>query len=259
MSGGLRRFEGRVVVISGAASGIGAASAQRFAQEGARVALLDLNAEGAAHQAEAIGDETLALACDHSDPAQCERAVQAVVARWGVIDVLFNNAAGSAKTTLEDCPDALLQSMLGSALVGPWNLTRAALPALKAAAAQREAGATVLFTGSRLSGTGAPANAPYIVAKHGIVGLVRSLAVDAGPFNIRVNAVCPGLVPTPRVQVATVWGTPEEVQARYLARTPLRRVTQPDDIASAAAWLASDEARAISGQALYIDGGMSAQ
>lgn len=252
------RLVGKVAIITGGASGIGAASVRRFAQEGAKVAIADLNFDGARALASEIGDACVAVCCDHASTQDDEALVASVMRRWERLDILFNNAAGTGKTTFEDCTDEQLQRMLDNSLLGPWRLSKAALPALRQSAREApDTGSTILFTGSRLAALGAAANSPYIVAKHGILGMVRSLAADLGPHNIRVNAVCPGIVPTPRVMTHTAWGSPDEVMARYKARTPLPRITSPDDIAATALFLVSDEARAISGQAIFVDGGMS--
>lgn len=253
------KLDGKVAVVTGGASGIGAASVRRFVAEGARVAIADVNQEAAQSLAGELGAACLAIRCDHVSMVDDEALVAAVLERWGCIDILFNNAAGTGKTTFQDCTDAQLDSMLDSSLVGPWRMTKAALPALQAAATRSpHTGAVVLFTGSRVAAIGAAANSPYIISKHAVLGMVRSLAADLGPGNIRVNAVCPGIVPTPRVMTNTPWGSPEAVIEKYMSRTPLKRITQPEDIAAAALFLVSDDARAISGQALYVDGGMSA-
>jgi NAD(P)-dependent dehydrogenase (short-subunit alcohol dehydrogenase family) len=253
------KLHDRVAIVTGAARGIGAASARRFAAEGAKVALADLDLEGAREVARQIGGDCMAIRCDHTRVEDDQALVAAVLDRWGCLDILFNNAAGTGKASFQDCPEEDFLSLLDSSLMGPWRLAKAALGPLRASAQRRpETGAVVLFTGSRVSGIGAAGNSPYIVSKHAILGLVRSMAADLGPHNIRVNAVCPGIVPTPRVMVPTAWGSPQAVLEKFLARTPLARITQPEDIAATAAFLVSDDARAITGQALYVDGGMSA-
>ncbi len=253
------RLNGKIAIITGGASGIGAASARRFVAEGARVAIADLNLEAAQAIARELGEHCMAMRCDHASIDDDRALVAAVVERWGGLDILYNNAAGTGKTSFEDCSEEQFDRMLHSTLIGPWRLTKAALPALKESAAKSPGiGSAIVFTGSRQSAFGAVANSPYVVFKHGIMGMVRSLAADLGPSNIRVNAVCPGIVPTPRVMTDTPWGKPEDVIARYLTRTPLQRITQPQDIAATALFLVSDDARAISGQAVFVDGGMSA-
>lgn len=252
------RLSGKVAIVTGGASGIGAAAVRRFVAEGAKVAIADLDVAGAQRVADEFGELCFAMKCDHGSTAEDEALVRAVLERWGQLDILFNNAAGTGKATFQDCSDEHFQQMLQSSLIGPWRLTKAALPALTDSGARHpETGATVLFTGSRLAATGGQCNAPYIVSKHGVFGIVHSLAADLGPLNMRVNAVCPGIVPTPRVMTNTPWGTPEAVLEKYMTRTPLGRVTRADDIAATALFLVSDEARAISGQAVFVDGGMS--
>ena len=253
------RLSGKVAIVTGGASGIGAAAVRRFVAEGARVAVADLDGEAAAGVARELGESCIGVRCDHASTEDDAALVGAVLDRWGQLDILFNNAAGTGKATFQDCSDEHFQWMLQNTLVGPWHLTKAALAPLQASAARRPGtGAAILFTGSRVAAIGGVANSPYIVSKHGVLGMVRSLAADLGPQNIRVNAVCPGIVPTPRVMKDTPWGTPEAVLERYMSRTPLGRVTSADDIAATALFLVSDEARAITGQAVFVDGGMSA-
>lgn len=253
------RLAGKVAIVTGGASGIGAAAARRFVAEGARVAVADIDGPGAQAVARDLGSACIAVKCDHASAADDDALVARVLERYGQVDILFNNAAGTGKVAFQDCSDDEMLRMLHNSLIGPWRLAKAALGALRTSAAKHpDTGAVILFTGSRLAAHGCAANAPYIVSKHGILGMVRSLAADLGPLNVRVNAVCPGIVPTPRVMRDTPWGSPGEVLARYMSRTPLGRVTTADDIAATALFLVSDDARAITGQAVFVDGGMSA-
>jgi len=253
------RLDDKVAIITGGAGGIGAAAARLFVAEGARVAIADINAERGEALVAELGPSTLFVECNHANRQDCTRAVSTVLGQWGHLHILFANAGGTGKATIETCSDEQFHEMIDSTLMGPWFMAKSCLEALKEAAGEDpEFGATMLFTGSRVSGIASPMNSPYIIAKHGVLGLARSLAVDLGGYNIRVNAICPGIVPTERVMKATPWGTPEEVIAKYMDRTPLRRVTQPSEIASAALFLVSSDARAVTGQALYVDDGMSA-
>lgn len=255
----MRRLENKVAIITGAAGGIGEAAARLFVAEGARVAIADINPERGKALAADLGPQSLFVECDHASRPDCERAVATVLDQWGHLNILFANAGGTGKATIETSSDEHFQKMIDSTLIGPWMIAKSCLEALKtAAAADDEFGATILFTGSRVSGVASPMNGPYIVAKHGVLGMARSLAVDLGGYNIRVNAICPGIVPTERVMKVTPLGSPDEVIAKYMDRTPLKRVTQPSEIASAALFLVSSDARAVTGQALYVDGGMSA-
>jgi meso-butanediol dehydrogenase/(S,S)-butanediol dehydrogenase/diacetyl reductase len=256
----MRRFEQRVAVITGAARGIGRAVAARLLEEGARVAITDIDEELGRRTAETLGSNCLFVKCDHTISAECAEVAHIVAKRWGGIDILHNNAAISCKRKFEDVGDLELNRVMQANLLGPWYMTRELLPALKESAAKRpDTGSVLLFTASGLSFHAAPLISAYTTAKHGIIGLVRSLAIDLGPHNIRVNAICPGIVPTEKLRTSTTaWGDPLEVLEQYRQKTPLQRLAQPEDIAAAAAFLASDDARSISAQAILVNGGSDA-
>jgi len=254
----MNRFSNKVVLVTGGASGIGESAVRQFVQEGAKVLIADIDSVKGEQLALQLGKSARFVVCDHSNNDACQFAVETCIKTWGTLDVLFNNAAGTGKSSVENCTDEHLMFMLNSSLIGPWKMTKAAIAALKSAAIRDPSfGASIVFTGSRASAIAAPENSPYIVSKHAILGLTRSLAVDLGSSNIRVNAVCPGIVPTERVMQKTAWGTPEEVLARFLLRTPLNRITQAHEIANTVLFLASTHASAITGQAIFVDGGMS--
>lgn len=252
------RLEGKVALISGAASGIGAATALAMVRAGARVLLVDINAEAGAALAEQLGSAAAFASCDHTKPADCIAAVQVALKNWQRLDILYNNAGIALTAPFAEIDPVRQEQLLAVDLAGPMHLTRAALPHLREAGRREPAGAVLLFTASGLGLYGRSGMAVYSAAKHGVIGLTRSLAQELGPDNIRVNAICPALTDTPLGQAAAkASGDAQAVWQRVREATPLRRIVQPEDVAAAAVFLSSSEARMISGQALLIDGGVN--
>ena len=254
------RLQGRVALITGAASGLGKAVAQRFAAEGAKVLVTDIADEGGKAVASEIGASAAFCHCDHTKSEDCARAVAFALERFGALDILHNNAGGPFTGAFEAIDDATLERVLHVNLFGVLKMTRAALPALRQSAAGNPAGAALLFTSSLQGLKAKPNFSLYTVAKHGIVGLVRSLALELAPHNIRVNAICPTVTETPmlRAFLPGMASDRDEAMKRFRATIPLARMPEPEDIAAAALVLASDEARIITGVALPVDGGQMA-
>ncbi|MBN8492577.1 MAG: glucose 1-dehydrogenase [Burkholderiales bacterium] len=247
-----QRLKDRVVIVTGGASGIGAACARRYAAEGARVVIGDLDADGAAAVAGPIGG--IAMRCDHTDAAQCQALVALALQHFGAVDVLHNNAGTGWTGRFGDMPGEAARRLLEVGVMGPILMTQAALPALRRSAVP--SGGALLFTASGLGLHGRPMIAAYAAAKHAVLGLMRSLALELGPEGLRVNAVCPGIVDTPLVRATTGgWGPTEQVLENFRLGTPLRRLVQAEDVAASAAFLISDDARNLTGTALLVDGG----
>lgn len=249
------RFEGKVAVVTGAAQGIGAATARRFAAEGATVAVVDLTEERAQAVAKEVresGATALAVGCDVSDAAQVDAAVDGIVAELGKIDVLVNNAGVTRdnlvfKMTEEDW-DVVLDVNLKSVFL----LSRAAQRHMVPAKSGR------IVNLSSISARGNRGQANYAAAKAGIQGVTSALAIELGPFGITVNAVAPGYVATPMTEATAqrVGVSPEQAQEAAAAQIPVRRVAQPEDIAAVITFLASDDAQYVTGQTIYATGGM---
>ena len=243
----------RVCIITGAASGIGAAGARRFARAGAHVVVADRNAEGAGAVAAEIGGT--AVGVDVADEAAVDALVSATVARHGRLDVLWANAgiAGVRAPCAEQPTDAW-ERVLRVNLTGVFFSLRAALRPML------EAGHGVLLATASVAGLEASPGSPaYHVAKAGVVMLVRHVARAYGPRGIRCNALCPGLTDTPILDpFAAQLGGREALFARTLRTIPAGRVGRPEDIADAALFLASDEASYVNGVAFPVDGGMRA-
>ena len=241
------RFAARIAVVTGAARGIGFATAQRFASEGASVAVIDLDEAAAADAAARIE----LTECDVSDSGAAEAAIQHVVETLGGIHVLVNNAGIIRDNLLFKMTEDDWDLVMAVHLKGPFNMTKAAQ---KHFVEQRYGKILNLSSVSALGNRG---QANYSAAKMGIQGFTRTLGIELGPFGIHANAIAPGIIATDMTDAtaARTKMSVEEFRAAAAESTPLRRVGVPEDIAAAAAFLCSDEASFITGQTLYVDGG----
>lgn len=256
----MTRLAGKVALVTGAGSGLGRAVAMRFAAEGAKVVVTDVDETRGAAVAREIGGNAAFIRVDHTSTEQDDRAVAFAVETFGGLDIVHNNAGGPFTGPFEGVDDATLERVLRVNLFGVMQMTRAALPHLRASAKRNPAGAALLFTSSLQGLKAKPNFSLYTVAKHGIVGLVRSLALELAPQNIRVNALCPTVVATPMLEafLPGMAGDHDEAMKRFRATIPLARMPEPEDVAAAALFLVSDEARMITGVALPVDGGQMA-
>jgi 3-oxoacyl-[acyl-carrier protein] reductase len=254
---------GRVAVVTGAGSGIGRAIAHRFAREGASLYAADIDAAGAAATVDAIasaGGDARVVECDVADAASVAALFATVDETAGRLDVVVNDAGIAAASVApgeeafpRDLPVALTDGqwdrMLKVHLYGTFMCTRAAVHRMVRAGAR---GSIVNI--ASVSGMSGGGSIHYSAAKMGILGFTRAVAHEVGPHGIRVNAVCPGLVDTPM----TAAGTSQRREA-VIARTPLRRIGTPEDIANAVLWLASDESSFVTGQWISPNGGLMMQ
>lgn len=246
------QFEGRVAVVTGAASGIGRASAQAFIAGGARVVVADINQEGAEALAIELGDRALAVAVDVADPASCQALIDRTVAAFGSVDVLFNNAgiAGVPGYTLSQSIEDW-QRVIDVNLGGVFYCTRYALDVM------RKGGRGVIINTASIDGfNGMATLGPYTASKHGVIGLTRTVALEYGRENIRCVAVCPGFIDTPMTQQ----GLSEEAAAglSQAIPNPEGRPAQPAEVANMVTWLASDQAAYVNGSYHVVDAGLTA-
>jgi len=248
------RFEGKVALVTGAASGIGRATALAFAREGARVVVVDVNAAAAQETADSIaasGAKSIACVADVSDPAACEAMVAQTVAVFGRLDIAVNNAgipAGFGGDFLDTSAD-LWRRVIDVNLSGVFWAMRAEVPALKAAG-----GGAIVNTASVASLVAGKGMASYVAAKHGVAGLTKAAALDLIGHGIRVNAVCPGAIDT--AMLAPLMAD-ANVAAQVAGSIPAGRVGRPDEIAAAILFLCSPAASYAVGQLMLLDGGVS--
>jgi NAD(P)-dependent dehydrogenase (short-subunit alcohol dehydrogenase family) len=250
---------GKVAVVTGGSSGIGLASAEAFVAEGARVVIADIQDERGRAAAGRLGDAAIYVHADVSDDEQVAGLVDAAVKHYGGLDVMFNNAAGAGDpSALVDLGpaglDASLRLIVGSAVSGHRHAARVFI--------DQGRGGSVITTSSGSGLRGGLGQAGYVIGKHAVIGLVRQAAAELGPYGIRSNAICPGITMTPVLAM----GIARERKAAFMDRLaqslrdeqPAKRVGQPEDIAAAAVFLASDLSRFVNGVVLPVDGGADA-
>lgn len=252
----MAHFADKVVLVTGAAGGIGLAAAQAFAAAGARVVLADRQFELAEAAAKAIADDggsASAVWVDVSDPASCEAMVAHTLATYGALHVAFNNAGipSAIGGAFEDFSIENWDALIGTNLSGVFYAMKAQAPALKASG-----GGAIVNTASIAALIAAPGMAAYVASKHGVAGLTKSAALDLIGHGIRVNAICPGFVDTPMLAGALAQPGAREAMN---AQAPIGRIASPQEVAKTALFLASDEASYMVGALLSVDGGVVIQ
>jgi len=245
------RFNGKVAFVTGAASGIGRATAVAFAAEGARVAILDLTEDGLRDTADAIqnaGGEVLVIACDVSKPEQVEAAVARTVETFGRLDVAFNNAgvenkaAPVAEIELDEWDRILDINLRGTFICMKHELAQMV----------RQGSGVVINTSSGAGIRGVAGGAAYAASKHAIIGLTKSAALDYAMLNIRVNAILPGNIETPMMDRFTGGDVQKAIDLE-----PVGRLGKPEEIADAVLWMSADLGAFVTGAAISVDGGWS--
>jgi NAD(P)-dependent dehydrogenase (short-subunit alcohol dehydrogenase family) len=245
-------FENKVALVTGAASGLGLATAKAFAESGASVALADWNQKAvrsAAEELAAQGHKALAIHCDVADDAQVEAMVERTVATFGRLDAAYNNA-GVQNIVAEtaDATRADFDRVMAINLRGVWSCMKFELRQM------RKQGSGAIVNCSSLGGlVGAPGRGTYHAAKHGVLGLTKNAALEYAARGIRINAVCPGIIDTP--MVPSMRATQAEAMRELMKDVPIGRLGRAEEIADAVLWLCSSAASFVIGHALAVDGG----
>jgi NAD(P)-dependent dehydrogenase (short-subunit alcohol dehydrogenase family) len=248
------QMKGKAALITGGASGIGRATAMLLAREGAAVAVVDINREGAEAVVQAIrdrGGRAIAVGCDVSQATDCQRAVQRTVDELGGLDILFNSAGVIRRANVLDTTEEEWDRLMAVNVKSVFLLSKYAIPVMVKAG-----GGAIINTGSGWGLVGGRDAVSYCASKGAVVNMTRAMALDHGPQNIRVNCVCPGDTDTAMLRSeARQLGESEERFLVKAADRPLQRVGQPDDIARAVLYLASDASSFVTGTTLVVDGG----
>jgi len=248
-------FDNKVAVVTGGAMGIGLATAKKFAELGAKVAILDRDARAGEEAAKGIssrGQGARFFECDVSDETSVVRSVKAVDEQFGGIDVLVSNAGIQRYGDVVGTSEELWNEVMDVNLKGCFHVAKGALPLMIP-----RGGGAIVVVASVQAYTAVGNSAAYVTAKHALLGLVRAMSLDYASKNIRVNCVCPGAIDTPMLRwAASLDKNPEKVIETCNRMHPLGRIGRPEEVANAIAFLASDWASFITGTALLVDGGM---
>ena len=248
------RLENQVALVTGGASGIGRATAALLAREGAAVAVVDLDGVGAqtvAHQIEAEGGRIIAVRCDVSQAADCERAVGETIGAFGGLDILFNNAGIIRRADLIDTTEEEWDRVMAVNVKSIFLMSKYALPFM-----MEKGGGVIVNTASGWGLVGGRNAIAYCASKAAVVNMTRAMALDHGHQNIRVNCICPGDTDTAMLRdEARQLGQSDEQFLQGAADRPLQRIGWPEDIAQAVLYLVSDASSFVTGTALVVDGG----
>ncbi|MBM3645130.1 MAG: SDR family oxidoreductase [Alphaproteobacteria bacterium] len=251
------KLKDRVAIVTGGASGIGAASARLFAGEGARVALVDQDSAGLARVAgeiAAAGGEAMTVTADVSDGGAAKSGVAEVAARWGRVDVLLTAAGASFGGTVDAIDEAAWDRTFAINVKGTYLWIHHAIPHMIAAGR-----GAIVTVGSQLAQASGGKNAAYVASKGAIASFTKTMAVDHAAQGVRVNALMPGVIDTPMpARSLKRYPDPAAIQAWWKQRHPMGRIGQPEEVAQAALFLASDDSSFVTGTLLFVDGGWTA-
>src|SRR5919197_4094586 len=247
-------FAGKVAFVTGAASGIGRAAALAFAREGASVVVADVSEQDnqeTARMIEAAGGQALAIRCDVTRAEDVKAALETTIETFGRLDAAFNNAGvEQAKKATADLTEEEWDRIVAIDLRGVFLCLKYEIPLML-----KQGGGAIVNTSSGAGVKGFKGQAAYVAAKHGVVGLTKSAALDYATANIRINAVCPGIINTLMMDRFT--GGTAEGREMVIAQEPVGRMGKPEEIASAVLWLCSDAASLVVGHAMVVDGGQT--
>jgi 3-hydroxybutyrate dehydrogenase len=258
------KLSGRVGIVTGAASGIGLAIAEGFAREGANITVADLDDEGgnkAVEKIKQLGRDALFVKTNVTKREDCKRLIDETAKKFGMIDILVNNAGLQYVSPITEFPEEKWDLLIGVMITGPFLCTKYALPYM----IQQKSGRIINM--SSIHGLiAAKFKSAYVSAKHGVIGLTKVTALEMAEHGITANAICPTFVRTPLVDKqiddqAKAHGIPREevIEKVILAEAPMKRMLEPEEVADLAVYLASDSARNITGAAIPIDEGWTAQ
>jgi len=246
------KLKDKVAIVTGSASGIGAASARLFASEGAKVALIDQDADGLAKTASGL--DAITIVADVSNNAQAEAGVAEVMQKWGRIDVLLTAAGISLGGTVDKIDEAMWDRTYAVNVKGTFLWVHHAIKPMIAAGS-----GAIVTVGSQLAQSSLGTNAAYISSKGAIASFTKTIAVDHARQGIRVNALMPGVIDTPMpARSLQRQADPEAARAFWKQRHPMGRIGQPEEVAKAALFLASDDSSFVTGTLLFVDGGWTA-
>ncbi len=254
-----KQFEDKVVVVTGAASGIGRAVALAFGQQGAKVVVSDVATQGGEETVRLLknaGGEATFVPCDASQSKEVERLISTTVTTYGRLDYAVNNAGiEGVLATVVDYPEEVWQKVINVNLTGPWLCMKYEIPQML-----KQGKGAIVNMASILGVVGFATASAYTAAKHGLIGLTQVAALEYAAQGIRVNAVCPGFIETPMVmQRGIAASTHPEAYQQLAALHPIKRLGKPEEIAEAVVWLCSDASSFVTGIALLVDGAYTAQ
>lgn len=247
----MRRLDGKTAIVTGAGQGLGAAVSRLFAGEGARVVLADLNlaaVQGVAEEIAATGGMGMAVRADITSRSESASMVDATVDRYGRVDVLINNAGIASAGSVMDVSVSEWDRVMDVNVKGAYLCSRNVIPHMT-----RSGGGSIVCVASASGVIGQRSQVAYNVSKHGVIGLVRCMALDHADAGIRVNAVCPGVMDTPMLEALS-----ESQLADLRAMHPIGRIVQPEEVALTILHLACDESAFVTGSVVLVDGGLTA-